>query len=193
VLDIKLASEFFTIQVFGASIDSNAHEFCKILTDEFHNTPNFSTVIRRSERGGWIIEVRVPNSWWATEVVEACKVIRLTHPGLSVREIVGGVENSSTASRVQLSTVTCTWYEPSRVAFLVYSNETKFVTATHALRTMKTLNRTPSVVLQESAIREGKLRYKLRLKNLSGWTTLRDIRDKLFGNIAPENIAFSAP
>lgn len=104
--------------------------------------------------------------------------------------------DGTTGSRLQLSTVNCTWFQPSRVAWLTYDNEVKAENANDRLQENEIRDRAPDCLIQEDQDCYSRRRdryYSLQVRNLHGQTTEQDLRLTLTDDLSPVNITLSEP
>jgi hypothetical protein len=193
VSNIKLASDFSSIEIAGLAAEVKPSTVSKILLDLGHDIDESAVTFKPSGKHGSIAEVRIEDQSFAKDIVRRWE--QLAEPrNISIKETTSTTESGTTEKRVQLSTVTCTWYQPSRLAWLTYSEEASATRAIDILGEIKILDRIPSANYQESTHADGeKTSCTLCLGNLAGETTLRDIRWKLFGTVSPDKITLGDP
>lgn len=193
VSNIKLASDFSSIEITGLAADVKPSTVSKILLELGHEIDESAVTFKPSGKYGSIAEIRIEDQSFAKDVVRRWE--QLAGPrNISIKETTSPTDSGTTEKRVQLGTVTCTWYQPSRLAWLTYSEEAIATRAIDILGEIKILDRIPSVNYQESTYtNEEKTSCIVCLGNLAGQTTLRDIRWKLFGTVSPDKITLGDP
>lgn len=109
---------------------------------------------------------------------------------ISIKPLAGTAAAGTLANRLQLNTVTCTWYKPSRIAWLMYRSHANAEEAKHALQSRKILQRTPTYSMEPGG---GRLAITLAVGNLDISTQKRDIYAVLPSSLHPERINFGDP
>ena len=143
VADVKFASDFSTIQIFGLAVGVGVEDVLKLLKAlGFTVSPSCVQLKSLGNDASPVAEVRVENPKFAkvaaNKFEEDSK--RGRHRGLSIRPVLVNVSTGSLGNKLRMSSVVCTWYAPSRVAWLQYRD------ARTASRAMEVLNANPKIL-----------------------------------------------
>jgi len=192
VTSVNLVSDFSSIELSGLPVNADSNTVSKILADLYHPVDDFYVVFKTSAEGASVAEVRVEDPHFASEAIFA--IFNWDNFGprqkdFLIKDISHTVGNAAADKRIQLSTVVCTWYQSSRLAWLVYLDQAIALRVIDHIKKIKILGRTPDAVMQKVDYIDGRVSScTICVRNLHGQTTVRDIRHKLFGCFKPENI-----
>ncbi|KAE9369945.1 hypothetical protein N431DRAFT_511898 [Stipitochalara longipes BDJ] len=180
VANVELASDFSRIEIYGLPANANSNTVRNLLSDLGHTLDGSIIVFRTSVEGVSVAEVRVDDYSFARDIIS--KLELTGHRDIVIKEITGTAENGTLSKKIQLSTVNCTWYQPSRLAWLVYSTEADATRVVDTIRESKILGRALNAAIRESNYVDGKIS-----------SCIVYIRDKLFGCNSPESITLGDP
>jgi hypothetical protein len=154
--------------------------------------PECSVLVKSLGEEGSVAEVKIEDPTFAKAVTRKfeSQQDKSTKSNISIKSMIGNAANGALANRLQLSTVTCTWYKPSRPAWLVYRSGTDAMNAKQALESQTILQRSPMCSLQPGGRR---LAVTLQVGNLDVRTQKRDLYAVLTGSLNPEKITLGDP
>jgi len=142
VAEVKFASDFSTIQISGLEVGAGVEDIVKLLKALGFTVSQSCIQLKPLGNAGPVAEVKIEDPKFAkvaaNKLEEDSK--RGRHRGLSIRPVLGNVSTGSLANRLRMSSVVCTWYAPSRVAWLQYRNPST------ASRAMEALNANPRIL-----------------------------------------------
>jgi hypothetical protein len=142
VADVKFASDFSSIQIFGLPIGTRAEDTLSLLKGLGFPVLQSCVQLKSLGNTGPVAEVKVEDPKFANAVTnkfnEDCR--RGEHKGLSIKPILGDAGSGSLANRLRMSSVLCTWYAPSRMAWLQYRR------SDDAFRAQEVLNASPRIL-----------------------------------------------
>ena len=119
-------------------------------------------------------------------------------PDIAVTIVQVGMESESSVNRLQMSTVSCTWYKPSRIAWLHYDNRGK-ARATErfiASRDYRIKGRKVQATLQVPEYRSGGQEPRItsvQLGNLDASTSQALIERHIPGHLTPTDVILGKP
>ncbi|KAH8667653.1 hypothetical protein BGZ60DRAFT_564826 [Tricladium varicosporioides] len=181
VSKVKLESDFSTIQIAGLPVNAKRDFVMGLLSELGFPAPESKIMIKQIEEGESVAEVRVEDANFSRKIIQEFERHhnRDTMNGISIKKILGGsIGASSSGSRLQLSTVTCTWYESTRTAWLEYGSRKNAIQTRDHLQCRKILGRVPKCTVYDNTIR-GERRTTLQVSNLYPKTSSRDILNHL--------------
>jgi hypothetical protein len=194
VVSVKLVSDFSSVQITGVAAVAQASFVRKLLSDLGHPIEESQVILKHLGQAGLVAEVRAENPSFAKDVTrrwEKQKTER--NKEISIKPMTAASGNGATGNRLQLSTVACTWYQASRIAWLSYDDEDNADEAMERLEENKIRDRVPDCSVQDHYRRYRDTSYTLQVCNLHGQTTDGDIRGLLRGRLRPNNITLSDP
>jgi hypothetical protein len=193
VVKVQLKSDFSSIKITNLGALITASDVRTLLLD-FGVRVDKSWITLQPSRGSALTaKARAESPSFARVVVERWEQ-RAKSYSITIKDDTFAAENAALEKQVKLSAVTCTWYQSSRLAWLVYPDEEVATRAISIIKQAKILGRTPDAVIREVSHIDGKLvSCTVGVSNLHGQTTLKDIRDKLFGCVSPDKIHLSDP
>lgn len=141
---------------------------------------------------GSVAEVKVEDSTFAKLVTRKFESQqgKVAKSKISIKPMGGSAATGALANRLQLSTVTCTWYKPSRIAWLVYRSYTDARNAKQVLESRKILERSLECSVQPGG---RSLHFTLQVGNLNSRTQKRDLEAVLTGQLHPDKITLGEP
>ena len=109
---------------------------------------------------------------------------------ISVSILQVETKSDSSANRLQMSTISCTWYKPSRIAWLHYTNIRKARTAERFItsRNFNIEGRKIQATLQIPEQRNELTIYSVQLGNLQAFTSQAKIERHMSSHITPINV-----
>ncbi|CZR68195.1 uncharacterized protein PAC_18094 [Phialocephala subalpina] len=197
VAQIQLLSDFSTVQIEGLDPNSNVLKVSEILSRLGFTVSESNIVVRNLGEQSCVAEVKVENPNFAKIVNQN---LRRQHEdgvliNLSIKPIVRAATAGASGNRLQVSTVACTWYQASRVAWLPYSSRKKAQDAKSALEMQKVRHRTLDCSIQQNhgTFRNPRITWTLQVSNLHMSTSDRDLLGLLSGNVRPNGITLGRP
>jgi hypothetical protein len=192
VSNVKLSSDFSAIQILGLSPDVRTSFITSLLAGLGFQVPESSVLVKSLGEEGSAAEVKVEDPNFAKDVTRKFESQKeeTTKRNISIKPLAGRVVTGALANRLQLGTVTCTWYKPSRIAWLMYRSHADAMNAKQALGSRKILQRTPTYSMQPGGRH---LAVTLLVGNLDVATQKRDIYAVLPNSLHPERINFGEP
>ena len=199
--NVKLASDSSTIQILGLQGDSSVQTVADLLKALDYSIP--ITKIQLKALGGStaLAEVTVDDPTFADNVVH--KYLRNAglnrRSRLSIKKVQGRSTATGVSNKLQISSVTCTWYRASRVAWLHYDSakeaeESKRYLERHPVIQGRTIQCTvkppPRTVGRDSASRvqvHGRI-WSVQIGNLDPQTSQNDLRRALTNPKLPKDI-----
>lgn len=195
VSNVKLPSDFSTIQVSGLLLHADTNMVRKVMFDFGFDVAESSVQVRHLGDIS-VAEVTMDDPLFAGRVMEKSKELDPRYGKLSFKPIVSSGTSGELGNRLQLSTVSCTWYQASRVAWLEYGSRSNADAAKRRLSRAKVRLRTPSCTIQprQALMRRGALQsYTIQLGTLHPKTEEQDLKAILSGPLAPQKITLGAP
>jgi hypothetical protein len=179
VSDVKLLSDFSSIQISGLPTDIRPTFVIQILSELGFPIPLSSVYIKVLGSAGAIAEVRIEDSAFATTVIQKLEAERpKAWEEFSVKTMIGTMASGAAGNRLQLSTVICTWYQASCVAWLSYDSDDEARAAKSILDKAKIRGRTPECNIRPrnwhdldnftTTLQAGNLHPQTTRKNLAG-------------------------
>lgn len=170
----------------------------KLLASLGSDVPHPSVVVRKVGDKSCVAEVKVEDPNFATNILRnlASQQANGNHNDISIKPVVRTASSAASGNRLQVSTVTCTWYQASRVAWLSYSSRQKADDGQLALESRKILNRTVtcSVLQNHGTVRNPRVTWTLQVTNLHGTTTEADLLRLLSRNQRrPKDVTLGRP
>ncbi|OCL12069.1 hypothetical protein AOQ84DRAFT_271286, partial [Glonium stellatum] len=128
VLGLSLPSDFSAVQLSSLPSDQTTHSISDFLTSKGITgiTPAAIRIKQIPQTGTQVAEIKIEDPDFARTFLERTGP-KLDMNGSSVRVMPLQVDTQtdSSANRLQLNSVSCTWYKPSKVAYLQYLKEDK--------------------------------------------------------------------
>ncbi|KAH7383128.1 hypothetical protein BKA64DRAFT_761293 [Cadophora sp. MPI-SDFR-AT-0126] len=183
VSSIKLASDFSTIQILGMSAGAGQNDVRAILSGLGYLNLEATITVKQIGGMGAVAEVRVENPAFATEATNKFQSRQKDEQfrKLSLKSMIGSSATGTLGNRLQLSTVSCSWYQASCVAWLTYPSHRAAEAVLRRLQSTKIRGRVPDCLIQESAFRSST--STLQLGNLVPGTKAKDICSQLSGTL----------
>lgn len=146
-------------------------------------------------------EVRVEDPNFSDDIIRRFKndYTEQDMKKVSVKPILETGGSGSQGNRLQLSSVSCTWYQPSRPAWLKFISQRDAEDAKSVLKQRQIFDRELEISFQESTplpyFRRGYIMSEVTLQvgNLDVRTRPRDFKNILQGRLEPEDITVGAP
>jgi hypothetical protein len=122
VSEVKLESDFSTIQILGLPATTKSQAISDFLEGLGFKVTDSCIVVKSIGTIGCVAEVRLEDPKFADQVTRRFDDVvgKGGKHDLSIKVLHRNAASGSLANRLQLSTVSCTWYKPSRVAWLHY-------------------------------------------------------------------------
>ena len=151
--------------------------------------PESNVLLKPIGSEGSVAEIKVEDPTFGRLVTQKFESQRKkgNESKISIKPMLGGTSSGALGNRLQLSTVTCIWFKPSRPAWLVYENRQHAIRAKQALESQTILGRTPTCDFQ------GLLGLSLQVGNLDISTKRHHILGVLAGSLKPRQITIGEP
>lgn len=195
VSNVKLQSDFSTIQISGLAACTSNSSIVKILANLGFQISEAEVLLKEIFGVGSIAEVKVADPSFAKNVVrnfDSWIIHNRSKAKYTIKAMIGGGKSGISGNRLQLSTITCTWYQPSCVAWLTYETKYEAEEAQEILKYQNIRDRTPGCLIEKSGNWRS-LTWVLRLGNLHIGTKRRDIVHHLPPQLVPSKMAFGDP
>jgi hypothetical protein len=194
VSGVKLSSDVSSIQITGLSPGTQPSFIVDLLADLGFQIMESSVRVKSIGEEGLVAEVKIEDPTFAkvTSRNFETRPDKSVHTKICIKPITGSVATGALANRLQLSTVTCTWYKPFRIAWLVSRNNADARNAQRLLATGKILQRSPECSLQPG-LRGSGFPCTLQIANLDSRTQKRDLEALLMELLRPQQITLRGP
>lgn len=153
VVDVKFASDFSTIHIFGLPIGAGAEDAVITLASLGFSVSQSCVHLKSLGDGKQVAEVKVEDSKFAEAATRKFDEDSRQgkHHGLSIKSVSGGSSSAGNlANKLRMSSVACTWYAASRVAWLQYRAPEFALRAEQTLKAnAKILNRKIECTIQQ--------------------------------------------
>lgn len=197
VTDVKFASDFSTIQIFGLAIGARAEAVVRLLEGLGFSVLQSCVQLKPLGSAGPIAEVKVEDPKFAKAATNKFneESRRGRHQGLSINPILGDVGLGSLANKLRMSSVICTWYAASRVAWLQYRNRSNAFRAQTVLNTNpRVLNRKIECTIQyPPPYARGNPIWSIQVGNLDVLTNESHFNRILTGTNRPHKVVLGQP
>ncbi len=140
---MKFASDFSTIHIFGLPVGASVEDVIKLLEGLGFSISQSCVQLKSLGSAGPVAEVKVEDPKFAQDIINKFDQDswRDTNCGLSIKSVSGKASSAGNlTNKLRMSSVTCTWYAPSRVAWLQYRSPDI------AFRAEKTLKANPKIL-----------------------------------------------
>ncbi len=196
VHDLEFPSDYSAVQMTSLRPDCDAKTFQKFLATLGEIVPlPFIRVKTLTKPPSTVAHIRIKDSGFAQRLKLRDEIgVDGTHvPDIAVSILQVGSQSESLANRLQMNTVSCTWYKPSRTAWLHYNNVGKARAAEKfiASRDYRIAGRKIQATLQipEHRFGHGKPTItSVHLGNLDASTSQPMIERRIPGHLTPVNV-----
>lgn len=196
VQDLEFPSDYSAVQMTSLQPKCDAEAFQTFLATLGETVPQSSIRIKTVTNPPSVVahvSVRDPEFSHRLKAKADIGVEGLLIPNIAVSITQVGIKSESPANRLQMSTVSCTWYKPSRVAYLHYNNIGKARAAEGFItnRDFKIAGRRIEATLQIPEHRFGHRKptiTSVRLGNLDASTSQPKIEQHIPGHLTPVNV-----
>ena len=206
VQKVEFPSDYSAAQMTSLRMDWDAEAFQRFLASLGESVPLSSIRVKTVTKPPSVVanaRTRDPEFAQRLKLKADAGVKGFDIPDIAIRVLQVGIKSDTSANRLQMNAVTCTWYKPSRTAWLHYNNTGKaraaerFITSRH----FKIAGRIVQATLQipEHRSRDGKPTItSVQLGNLDASTSRTMIERQIPGHLAPVDvimgkISYSAP
>ncbi|KAF4628087.1 hypothetical protein G7Y89_g10062 [Cudoniella acicularis] len=193
ISSVKLASDFSRIQITGLSSGVSAAFVTGILLGLGFQVPESNILVKALGTEGSVAEVKMEDSGFAKAVIRKFDSSKNVGAGtkIAVKAMGENISKEGQVNRLQLSTVTCTWWRPSRSAWLVFKSQTDAARAKVVLESRAVLGRILTCSLQPG------IRFStsstLQVGNLDIRTQKTSFDAILHGSMKPQKITLGDP
>lgn len=196
VYDLEFPSDYSAVQMTSLQPDCDAEAFQRFLARLGETVPlPFIRVKTVTKPPSIVANARIRDSEFAQRLkMKADMGVGGIHvPEIAVSVLQVGTKSDSSANRLQMNTVSCTWYKPSRTAWLHYNNTGK-ARATEkfiASRDFRIAGRKIQATLQipEHRFRHGKPTItSVQLGNLDASTSQSMVKQHIPGHLTPVDV-----
>ena len=196
VQNVEFQSDYSAAQMTSLQMDWDAEAFQRFLASLGESVPLSSIRVKTPTKPPSIVanaRTRDPAFAQRLKLKADAGVKGFDIPDIEIKVLQVGNKSDSSANRLQMNTVTCTWYKPSRTAWLHYNNTgkaraaEKFITSRH----FKIAGRIIQATLQipEHRSRDGKPTItSVQLGNLDASTSRTMIGGQIPGHLAPVDV-----
>ncbi|KAK0114810.1 hypothetical protein ONS95_014291 [Cadophora gregata] len=183
VSSIKLASDFSTIQISGMPAGAGQDEVRAVLAGLNFAELEATITVKQLGGIGAVADVKVENPTFATDATNRFQARQQEEQfrRLNIKPLLASSATGTLGNRLQLSTVSCSWYQASCVAWLTYPSHRAAEAALHRLKSRKIRGRVPDCAIQGGAFRS--FTTTLQIGNLAPGTTAKSICAQLNGNL----------
>ena len=196
VQKVELPSDYSAAQMTSMRMDWDAEAFQKFLASLGESVPLSSIRVKTVTEPPSIVataRTRDPGFAQRLKLKADAGVKGFDIPDIAIRVLQVGVKSDSSANRLQMNAVTCTWYKPSRTAWLHYNNTGKARAAERYItsRQFKIAGRIIQATLQipEHRSRDGKPTItSVQLGNLDALTSRTMVETQIPGHLAPVEV-----
>ena len=201
VQGLEFPSDYSAVQMTSLQPDRDAEAFQKFLAALGETVPLSSIRIKTvTKPPSTVANARIRDCGFAQRVkIKANTAVHGTSiPDIAVSVLQVGVVSESLANRLQMSTVSCTWYKPSRVAWLHYTNASKARAAERFIETrdFRIARRKIQATLQVPEHRSERHKptiTSVHLGNLDGLTPQTTVERHIPGHLKPMNVIMGKP
>lgn len=198
VKSVTLSSDYSTIQLSGLASTTNIGQIITFVTGlDFHDVDESHVRLKPSPNStDQIAEVKVKDPTFAQRFIQRAgtnlEIQGKTATAAHLQRLDSDEGSESSAKRLQLNSVLCSWYDPSRIAWLHFGSETVAVKAVEFLNGPRMLRRRKLQAKYQPppihAYRSSQpLIHSVQVGNLDVETTQEDLRRFLRGR-EPRNI-----
>lgn len=200
VMDLQLPSDWSAIRISNIPSELTQQKVQQYLSEFEEAVPLSSIRIHETGKQATILaDIRMEDPRFSHRMMRKTAQNLATNktPDFKVSMIQIGTDSSATSSRLQMSSVICTWYKPSRVAWLHYHH------ITDANKVVQILNHSPNLggrklqaSLQSLTGQHGFRRpqvHSVHVSNLNPLTTIANIGRRLGDECKPLKIILGPP
>lgn len=201
VHDLELPSDYSAVQLksLQPNCDAEAFQgFLAVLGENVH--PSFIRVKNLTWPPSTVANVRIRDSRFAQRLkLKADTCVKGNHvPDITVGVLQAGIESEMSVNRLQLNTVSCTWYKPSRTVWLHYHNTGKARAAERFFtsRDFRVAGRKVQATLQVPEHRFGHQKHSItsvQMGNLSASVLQSTIQRHIPDHLTPIDVIMGKP
>ena len=128
VQEVEFPSDYPAVHMSSPQPNCDAVNFQRFIARHGETIPVSSIRVRTvTEPPSTVASVRIRDTGFAQRLKSKADAETQVNnvPKIAVTIVQVGIESESSVNRLQLSTVSCTWYKPSRIAWLHYNNTGK--------------------------------------------------------------------
>ena len=196
VQDLEFPSDYSAVQMTSLQPECDAKAFQRFLAKLGETVPLSSIRVKTVTKPPSIVanvSVRDPGFSHRLKLKADIDVEGPLVPDIAVSILQVGIKSESSANRLQMNTVSCTWYKPSRIAWLHYENIGKARAAERFItsRDFRIAGRKIAATLQipEQRFGHGKPTItSIQLGNLDASTSQPMIERHIPGHLTPVNV-----
>lgn len=125
VRELEFASDYSAVQMTSMKPDCDAEAFQSFMARLGETVPLSSIRVKNVTKPlSTVATARIRDTGFAQRLkLKADTTIGGSHvPDIAITLLQAGIDSESSMNRLQMSTVSCTWYKPSRTAWLHYNN-----------------------------------------------------------------------
>ena len=196
VQDLEFPSDYSAVQMTSLQPKCDAETFQKFLATLGENVPLSSIRIKTVTKPPSVVahvSVRDPEFSHRLKLKADIGVEGLLVPNIAIGIMQVGIKSESSANRLQMSTVSCTWYKPSRVAWLHYNNVGKaraaerFITSRDFMIAGRQIEATLQIPEHHFGPRKPTI-TSVQLGNLDASTSQHKVEEHIPGHLTPVNV-----
>lgn len=196
VHDVDFPSDYSAVQMTSLQPDCDAEVFQEYLAALGEPVPLSVIRVKTVTKPPSVVaNVRIRDSGFAQRLKSKADigVEGVNVPDIAVSVLQVGIKSESSANRLQMNTVSCAWYKPSRIAWLHYHNvgKARAVAKFIASRDFRIAGRKIQATLQvpEHRFRDGEPTItSVQLGNLDASTSEPVIERHIPGHLTPVNV-----
>jgi hypothetical protein len=190
VSKVKLESDFSTIQVLGLPLNAQPHTVVDFLKELGFTLEPSCIHLKPIGNTGSVGEVKVEDSMFADAVKRKFDDHTNKKGGheLSFKVLKRIARADGLANSLQMSTVTCTWYKPSRVAWLHYDEYELALKAEKVLKKKRPIMGRKIQCSAQEPTHPQQDTFSVQLGNLDVSTTEAQLEKLLHGDLEPDEV-----
>jgi hypothetical protein len=165
ISSVKLASELLALQILHLPLDISAEKIQHLLGGVGFKVALPDIRIKPSD-GAVAAEIPADDPVLAEKAVRELDGLLLGNERMSVRKVQTGVDPGVLTNRIQLSTVLCSWYKASRVAWAQYRSMNRAQQASKTLNSTVFMGRMLQCKLQPGTAPDRDAIYSVQIGNL---------------------------
>ncbi|OCK75538.1 hypothetical protein K432DRAFT_256791, partial [Lepidopterella palustris CBS 459.81] len=201
---ISLPSDFSAVQMSGLSSDQTVENVLSLLAGlGFTNIEGSAVRLKHiPQTSTQAAEIKVEDPDFSRKLLECTgPQLKMNGNNVIITALQTDTSSGSSANRLQLSSVACTWYKPSKVAYLCYVNHKLAVDVAERIKWMgnKEVRQRKITVKYDfdndspkHYFHDRRILYRIQIGNLDVKTTQREL-EALVGAPRPYKIEFGEP
>ena len=201
VQEVEFPSDYSAVHMTSLEPNCDAVTFQRFMVRLGETVPVSSIRVRTvTEPPSTVASVRIRDTGFAQRLKSSADTDTkgINVPDIAVTIVQVGMESESSANRLQMSTVSCTWYKPSRIAWLHYSNtgKARAIERFIASRDYRIKGRKIQVTLQVPEHGFGRQKptiTSVQLGNLDASTSQALIERHIPGHLTPTDVILGKP